>query len=93
MDQHVVSLSTAESELYAADKTESEGLGSTAMMCLVNRRGVGKAEHVDMQNLWIQEASKSRRLEESGYEREARQLNDESTTRTENRAVDENHGL
>ena len=27
-------------------------------MCLVNRRGLGKAKHVDMQNLWIQEASK-----------------------------------
>ena len=26
---------------------------------MVNRRGLGKAKHVDMQNLWIQEASKS----------------------------------
>ena len=25
----------------------------------VNRRGLGKAKHVGMQNLWIQEASKS----------------------------------
>ena len=31
-------------------------------MCLVNRRGLGKARHVDMQNLWIQEASKSGRF-------------------------------
>ena len=31
-------------------------------MCLVNRRGLGKAKHVDMQNLWIQEASKSGRF-------------------------------
>ena len=31
-------------------------------MCLVNRRGLGKAEHVDMQNLWIQEAFKSKRF-------------------------------
>ena len=30
--------------------------------CLVNRRGLGKAKHVDMQNLWIQEASKSGRF-------------------------------
>ena len=28
-------------------------------MCLVNRRGLGKAKHVDLQNLWIQEASES----------------------------------
>ena len=34
-------------------------LDASATMCLVNRRGLGKAKHVDMQNLWIQEASKS----------------------------------
>ena len=31
-------------------------------LCLVNRRGLGKAKHVDMQNLWIQEASKTGRF-------------------------------
>ena len=31
-------------------------------MGLVNRRGLGKAKHVDVQNLWIQEASKSGRF-------------------------------
>ena len=31
-------------------------------MCLVKRRGLGEAKHVDMQNLWIQEASKSGRF-------------------------------
>ena len=87
----VVSLSPAGSELYAAVKTASEGLGiqsvtkdmgiscglnthrdATATMCLVNRRGLGKAKHVDMQNLWIKEASKSRaiRHEEGRHERE-----------------------
>ena len=35
-------------------------LDATASMCLVNRRGLGKAKHVDKQNLWIQEASKSK---------------------------------
>ena len=79
--QQVVALSSAESELYAADKTASEGLGiqsvakdvvkkcglnlhldASATRCLVNRRGLGKAKHVDMQNLWIQEASKSGRF-------------------------------
>ena len=37
-------------------------LDATATMCLVNRRGLGKAKHVDMQNLWKQEASKSGRF-------------------------------
>ena len=31
-------------------------------MCLVNCRGLGKAKHVDIQNMWIQEASKSGRF-------------------------------
>ena len=72
--QQVVSLSTAESELYAAVKTISEELGiqslakglgtacgpnlqldASATVCLVNRRGLGNAKYVDMQNLWIQE--------------------------------------
>ena len=76
--QQVVSLSSADSELYAPVKAASEGMGiqsvakdlgiscglnlhldASATMCLVNRRGLGKAKHVDMQNLWIQEASKS----------------------------------
>ena len=79
--QQVVSLSSAESELYAAVMTASEGLGiqsvakdlgiscglnlhleTPATVCLVNRGGLGKAKHVDMQNLWIQEASKSGRF-------------------------------
>ena len=34
-------------------------LDASATRCVVNRRGLGKAKHVDMQNLWIQEASKS----------------------------------
>ena len=76
-----MALSSAESELYAAVKTASEGLGvqsvakdlgiscglnlhldASATLCLVSRRGLGKAKHVDMQNLWIQEASKSGRF-------------------------------
>ena len=76
-----MALSSAESELYAAVKTASEGLGiqiaakdlgiscelnlhldASATMCLVNRRGLGKVKHVDMQNLWVQEASKSGRF-------------------------------
>ena len=34
-------------------------LDASAAVWLVNRRGQGNAKHVDMQNLWIQEASKS----------------------------------
>ena len=79
--QQVVPLSSAASELYAAVKTASEGLGiqhitkdmgiscglnlhldASATTCLVNRRGLGKAKHVDMQNLWIQEAPKAGRF-------------------------------
>ena len=37
-------------------------LDATATMCLVNSRGQGKVKHVDMQNLWIQEASNSKRF-------------------------------
>ena len=37
-------------------------LDASGTMCLVNRRGLGKAKHVDMQNLWIQEVSQSGRL-------------------------------
>ena len=37
-------------------------LDASATMCLVNRRGLGKAKHVDVQNLWIQDASKSGRF-------------------------------
>ena len=65
--QKVVSLFSAESELYAAVKAATEGLripsvakylgiscglnlhlDASATMCLVNRRGLGKAKHVDM---------------------------------------------
>ena len=45
----MLSLSTPESELYAAVKTASEGSGSNAEL--------DKAKHVDMHNLSIQEAS------------------------------------
>ena len=102
--QQVVSLSTAESELYAAVKTASDGLGiqsvardlgivcglnlhmdATATMCLVNRRGLGKAKHVEVQHLWLQEASKSKRY--------VTEKDDEATTRTKDRAAYEHQGL
>ena len=37
-------------------------LDASATICLVSRRGLGKTKHVDMQNLWIQEASKAGRF-------------------------------
>ena len=40
----------------------NRNLDASATTCLVSRRGLGKAKHVDMQNLWIQEASKSGRF-------------------------------
>ena len=43
-------------------------LDASATMCLVNRRGLGKAKHVDMQNRWIQPVHH----EESRHEAEDR---------------------
>ena len=37
-------------------------LDASATVCMVSRRGLGKGKHVDMQNLWIQGASKSGRF-------------------------------
>ena len=103
--QQVASLSTAESELYAAFKTASECLGiqsvakdleivcglnlhldATATMCKVNRRGQGKAKHVDMQNPVHAGGTQAKKThpEESRYEREPRRVNDETDGETEN---------
>ena len=73
--QQVVSLYPAESQNRCRGLRNSErgeGLGhcmwvelhldATTTMCLVNRRGLGKAKHVNVQDLWIQEASKSKRF-------------------------------
>ena len=47
-------------------------LDASARMCLVNTKCLGKAKHIDMQNLWIQDASKAGaiRHEEGRHERE-----------------------
>ena len=103
--QQVVSLSTPESELYAAVKTASEGLGiqslakdlgtvcklnlhldASATMCLVNRRGLGKAKLVNVQHLWIQEASKSEKFvtKKELYACESRRPDDATIAETEN---------
>ena len=66
--------------------------GASATMRLVNRRGLGKAKHVDMQKRWIQEASKSTRFVTKRHEREPRGLDDEAAE-TEKRAAHEHHGL
>ena len=52
------------------------------------------AKHVDMQNLWIQGASKSGRVrhEESRHEREPSRFNDVTAAEIENGATDEPHG-
>ena len=69
-------------------------LNATATMRLVNRRGLGKVKHVDRENLWIQEASKSKRFfTKKGYEREPRRHDDETTAGTEDCAAFENHEL
>ena len=70
-------------------------LDASATMCLVNRRGLGKAKHVDMQNLWTQEASKSKRFvtKKVGTSVDPADLNDETDAAIENRAAHEHHGL
>ena len=72
-----------------------KGLGSvvkaeSAPGCLsdnvpVNRKPLGKAKHVDMQNLWIQEASKSGRFatKKVGHEHESRRPGDETACKAE----------
>ena len=69
-------------------------LDASATMCLVNRRGLGKAKHVDMQNLWIQEASKSGRFitKKVGTNVNPADLMTYAATETENRTIDEPHG-
>ena len=95
--QQVVSLSYAESELYAAVKTASVGLAiqsvakdlemscgmnlhleASATMCLVNRRGLGKAKHVDMQK-----ASKSGRFITKKVGTNVNRLDDEAAGEAE----------
>ena len=74
--QQVAGLSSAESEKTASEalgiQSVAKDLGiscglnlhldASATMCLFNQRGLGKAKHVDIQNLWILEASKSGRF-------------------------------
>ena len=55
-------------------------LDASATMCLVNRRGLGKAKHVDVQNLWIQGGFQVRQVrhEEAWHECEPGRLDDEA---------------
>ena len=94
--QQVVALSSAESELYAAVKTASEGLGiqsvatdleiscglnlhldASATMCLVNRRGLGKAKQNSVDTGGFQ-------VRPVRHEREPSRLNDDTAAETEN---------
>ena len=72
--QHVVSLSSAEAELYAGVRAASEmvglasvakdlgiecslvlGMDATAAIGMLQREGLGKAKHLTIQYLWLQE--------------------------------------
>ena len=99
MKQQIVSLSSAKSELYAAEAASGKGLGENVRAestlerpnkCAVNRRGLDKAKHVDIQNLgyWRlpSRASLSRR-------RSASRLDDGAAAETEKLTTDELHGL
>ena len=63
-------------------------------MWLVNRKGLGKAKHVDIESVdtgGIQ--VRKVRHEEGRHEREPSRLNDETSAEIENRAAHEHHGL
>ena len=79
--QQVVSLSSAEAELYGANRAAAESLGtqsfatdlgrcvrvrlhidSSAALSLISRIGLGKAKHIEIQHLWLQEAVKKGRV-------------------------------
>ena len=66
-------------------QTES-ALDASATMCLVNRKGLGKAQHVNVQHHWIQEASKSEKFvtQKVWHARESRRLDDETTAKAQN---------
>ena len=54
-------------------------------MCLVNRRRLGNAKHVNVQHLWMPEASKSEKfVTKKVGTRVNRRLDDETTAETEN---------
>ena len=70
-------------------------LDASATMCLVNRGGLGKAKHVDVQNLWIQEAFKSGRFvtKKIGTNVNPADLVTKTAGKAEDRAAHEYHGL
>ena len=80
--QHVISLSSAEAELYAAVRAATEIMGvaalmedmrratkltlavdATATIGMLSREGLGRAKHVDIQYLWLQEKVKTQKLQ------------------------------
>ena len=79
--QTLVATSSAEAELYAANRAASEALGvqsylkdlgkqkevtlyldASAALALTQRTGLGKAKHIEVQHLWLQQAVRSGRL-------------------------------
>ena len=84
--QQVVSLSTAESELYAPVKTRVRGIGNPERgeglghcMCQVNRRNWARQNAPTCRTCgYTKPPSQKIRHEEGGYERETRRLDDET---------------
>ena len=78
----MIALSTAESELYAAVKAATEGIGvqslanelldekpkvklhvdSSSAIAIMNRKGLGKAKHIELQDLWLQDAVRAGKI-------------------------------
>ena len=66
---------------------------ASATICLVSRRGLGKAKHIDMQNLWIQEVSKAGRFVTKKVSTNVNPAaDDKATDKAEDRAAREHHG-
>ena len=70
-------------------------LDASATMCFVNRRGLGKAKHIDMQNLWILGGFQIWPVhrEESRHERASRRPDDETAGKAEDRTAHGHQGL
>ena len=60
--RHCLKVYTKKQQVVALSSAENLHLDASATLIVVNRRGLGKAKHVDIQSLWIQEASKPNRF-------------------------------
>ena len=72
--QSIVATSTAEAELYAGNSAATESMGVQAFardlgrvvpiraLSIISRTGLGKAKHIEIQYLWLEEAVHNNKL-------------------------------